>query len=167
MIYYLRFFYFYCLNISCFDYMRNFWNGRLDEIYFESFNENDFYYKLSNYFCLSLILNNCFDFGCYDCLLFYIYFVRNFATFFDLEIFRDTYFEKVIVVYNYYSYLGVVCLNYFYCDCFFWQTLVFFQVLIKIFTSFCGFYVYVVCSHYLVVFVYIQRSMAIITPFIE
>ena len=77
--------------------MRNFWNGRLVEIYFESFNENDFYYKMSNYFCLSLILNNCFDFVCFDCLFFYIYFVRNFATFFDLEIFRDSYFDKGIV----------------------------------------------------------------------
>ena len=91
---------------------------RSHEICFESLIENDFYYNLSNYFCLSLILNKYFNFGCFDCLIFYIYFVKNFANFLDLEIFRESYFDKVIVVYIYYTYLGVVCLNYFYCDCF-------------------------------------------------
>ena len=59
---------------------------------------NDSHCILSTYFCLSLILNNYFDIDCFDCLIDYIYFVRNFVTFFDLEIFRDTYFCKVIVV---------------------------------------------------------------------
>ena len=38
--------------------------------------------------------------------------------FLDLETFHDGYFDKVIVVYNYHSYLGVVFLNYYYCKCF-------------------------------------------------
>ena len=42
----------------------------------------------------------------------YNYFVRNFANFFDLEIFRDDYFVEVIDMYSYCSYLGVVFLNY-------------------------------------------------------
>ena len=57
-IYYLSIVYFYCLSNSCFDYMRKFWKGRLNNIYFESLKENDLYYNLSNYFCLNLISNN-------------------------------------------------------------------------------------------------------------
>ena len=38
--------------------------------------------------------------------------------FFDLEIFRDSYFDKLIVVYTYYSYLVVVFLIYYFCECF-------------------------------------------------
>ena len=45
--------------------------------------------------------------------------MRNFLKFFDLQIFRDSYFDKVVVAYCYYSYLGVVFLNYFYCECYY------------------------------------------------
>ena len=50
--------------------MRILWSGRLNNIYSESLNENDFYYNLGIYFGLSLILNNFFDIGCFDCLIF-------------------------------------------------------------------------------------------------
>ena len=43
--------------------------------------------------------------------------------FFDLESFRNSYFVKVIFVFSYYNYLGVIFLNYIYCDCFFLQIL--------------------------------------------
>ena len=59
---------------------------------------NDSYCNLKNYFCLSLILNNYFDNGCFDCLIYYIDFVRSFINLIDLEIFRDSYLAKVIVV---------------------------------------------------------------------
>ena len=118
MIYYLSVDYFYCLNNSFFDYLRNFWNVRLDNMFLESLNENDFYHNLSSYFCLSL--NNPFDIDFIDCLIDYIFMVRNIVSFFDLEIFRDSYFDKVIVVYRYYSYLGVVFLKKYYCECFCW-----------------------------------------------
>ena len=39
--------------------------------------------------------------------------------FFDLEILPHSYFDKVIVVYKKYSYLGVLFPNYYYCECFF------------------------------------------------
>ena len=48
--------------------------------------------------CLSLILNSYFDIDCFDCLIDYIYFVKNFVNFFDLKIFRGSDFCKVIVV---------------------------------------------------------------------
>ena len=69
VIYYLSFVVFYCLSNSCFDFLSNFWTGRLTNIYFESLSENDFYYNLGFYFCLNLILNNCFDIGCFDYLI--------------------------------------------------------------------------------------------------
>ena len=91
----------------------------MKNIFSESLNENDFNYKLSNYFCLSLILKNYFDIGCFNFLIYYIYFARNFVDFFDLESFRNSYFVKVIFVFSYYNYLGVIFLNYIYCECFY------------------------------------------------
>ena len=135
--------------------MRNLWNGRLNNIYFESLIENDFLYNLGIYFCLSSIFNNFFDFGCFDCLIYYIYFVSNFVNFFDLEIFRYSYFHKVIIVYNYYKYLGEVFLNYFYCESFCLVNSELFSCTDK--RIYLVLYVSVVCSDFLVVFVYIQR----------
>ena len=59
---------------------------------------NDFYCNWSNHYCSSLTLNNFFDIECFDCLIDYIYYVGNFVNFFNLEIFRGSYFCKVIIV---------------------------------------------------------------------
>ena len=64
--------------------MRNVGINTLNIIYFNSVNKNDFFYNLSSDFCLSLILNNFFDIDCFDCLINYIFFVRNFVNFFEL-----------------------------------------------------------------------------------
>ena len=39
----------------------------------------DFYCNWNSYFCLSLILNNYYDIGCFDYLINYLCFVRNFV----------------------------------------------------------------------------------------
>ena len=78
--------------------MRMFYNGRSNNIYFGSLSVNDFYCNLSSYFCLSLILNNFFDIDCFDCLIDYFYFVRNFVNFFYMEVFCDRFVCKVTVV---------------------------------------------------------------------
>ena len=85
VIYYLSIFYTYYLSSFCFGYTRNFWNGRLNNIDFESLNMNASYFNLSSYSSLDLISEDYFNIDCFDCLIDYM---RNFVKFFDLEIFR-------------------------------------------------------------------------------
>ena len=74
--------------------------------------------------------------------------------FLDLEIFLDTYYDEVIVVYSYFSYLGVVFLNNFYHECFcLVDSGVFSCIDEKIYVVL---YIFLVYSEYLAVFVYIQ-----------
>ena len=56
---------------------------------------NASYFSFSSYSCLGLISKDYFDIDCFDCLIDYM---RNFVNFFDLEIFRGSYFGKVIDV---------------------------------------------------------------------
>ena len=92
-----------------------------------------------------MILNSYFDIG---------YFEGNFVNFFDLDIFCDSYFDKVTVVYSYYSYLGVVFSNEFYCECFCLVNSGLFSCSDK--KIYLILYVSLICSDYLIVIFYNQ-----------
>ena len=100
VIYVNNVFYYRLINLGS-DYLRNFWNDHSNYIYPESLNRNDFYNNLRNYFCLNSILSSYCDINGFDYLICCIYFVKIFGKFFCLEIVRENYFGKVIVVYSY------------------------------------------------------------------
>ena len=126
---------------------------RLNSVYSQNFNGN--WYQTKILFCLSLIVNSCFYADYFDYLIDYIYFVRNFVNFFVLVIYLYNLSNKVIGFLNNWNYLEVVYQSCYYYVYFCLVNFGLFSCIDRmIYLVLCTF---LVCSGYLVAFVYIRQ----------